>query len=170
MSSGTNPKQQHINTMHISAMKGKNKPQMITLSTNNGTQKQQVTMHHLTEDEQLIILKVDEEDVKKLSFNDAAAKIRGKEGTIVKLSIKRYGEYDPIQFNLTRSNITVKDVTYAGMISPYRLIESFTIVPSYPRIFAAASLNDNFLTSSSSTFKMISCSSSVKWCIVTCCF
>ena len=48
--------------MHISAMKGKNKPQMITLSTNNGTQKQQVTMHHLSEDEQLTILKVDEED------------------------------------------------------------------------------------------------------------
>ena len=62
ISSGTNPKQQHINTMHISAMKGKNKPQMITLSTNNGTQKQQVTMHHLSEDEQLTILKVDEED------------------------------------------------------------------------------------------------------------
>ena len=65
-----------------------------------------------------IILKVDDEDVKKLSFNDAAAKIRGKEGTIVKLSIKRYGENDPIQFNLKRSNITVKDVTYSGMISP----------------------------------------------------
>ena len=69
MTSGTNPKQQHINSMHISAMKGKNKPQMITLSTNNGTQKQQVTMHHLSEDEQLTILKVDEEDPDSVASN-----------------------------------------------------------------------------------------------------
>ena len=52
-----------INNMHMSnKIKGKNKPQMITLSTKNGTQHQHVTMHHLSEDEQLTILKVDEED------------------------------------------------------------------------------------------------------------
>ena len=37
------------------------KPQMITLSTKNGTQHQHVTMHHLSDDEHLTILKVDEE-------------------------------------------------------------------------------------------------------------
>ena len=45
----------------ISLMSNKDKPQMITLSSNNGTQHQHVTMHHLSSDEQLTILKVDEE-------------------------------------------------------------------------------------------------------------
>lgn len=65
-----------------------------------------------------IILKVDDDDVQNFSFNDAAAKIRGEKGTKVKLTVKRYGEDDPIEFNLVRSNIVVKDVTYSGMLSP----------------------------------------------------
>ena len=65
-----------------------------------------------------IIVKIDETDVKDLSFNDAAAEIRGRRGTKVKLTVKRYGVADPLQFDLTRSRIDVKDVTYAGMISP----------------------------------------------------
>lgn len=64
-----------------------------------------------------IIIKIDETDVKDLSFNDAAAKIRGKRGTKVKLTVKRYGYDDTIEFTLTRSRIDVKDVTYADMIS-----------------------------------------------------
>ena len=64
-----------------------------------------------------IIIKIDETDVKDLSFNDAAAKIRGKRGTKVKLTVKRYGYDDTIEFTLTRSKIDVKDVTYADMIS-----------------------------------------------------
>ena len=64
-----------------------------------------------------IIIKIDEADVKDLSFNDAAAKIRGKRGTKVKLTVKRYGYDDTIEFTLTRSRIDVKDVTYANMIS-----------------------------------------------------
>lgn len=64
-----------------------------------------------------IILKIDNEDVQEFSFNDAAAKIRGEKGTKVKLTVKRFGEDDTIDFNLIRSNIIVKDVTYSGMIS-----------------------------------------------------
>ena len=64
-----------------------------------------------------IIIKIDEADVKDLSFNDAAVKIRGKRGTKVKLTVKRYGYDDTIEFTLTRSRIDVKDVTYADMIS-----------------------------------------------------
>ncbi|GIT57386.1 MAG: hypothetical protein Ct9H300mP18_08150 [Candidatus Neomarinimicrobiota bacterium] len=63
-----------------------------------------------------IILKVDNIDVKKFSFNEAAAKIRGEKGTKVKLTVKRFGDNDPIEFNLTRSEIIVKTVTYAGML------------------------------------------------------
>ena len=65
-----------------------------------------------------IIIKIDDDEVKNLSFNDAAAKIRGKKGTKVKLTIKRYGEDENIDFTLIRSNIDVKDVTYSGMIAP----------------------------------------------------
>ena len=64
-----------------------------------------------------IILKVDNIDVKKFSFNEAAAKIRGEKGTKVKLTVKRFGDNDPIEFNLIRSEIIVKTVTYAGMLS-----------------------------------------------------
>ena len=64
-----------------------------------------------------IILKVDDEDVDKISFNGAAAKIRGKKGTKVKLTVKRFGDDDIIEFNLIRSQISVKDVTYSGMVS-----------------------------------------------------
>ena len=65
-----------------------------------------------------IILKVNDEDVKKMTFNAAASKIRGEKGTEVKLTIKRYSEDDPIVFNLVRSTIKVKEITYSGMLSP----------------------------------------------------
>ena len=65
-----------------------------------------------------IILKVNDEDVKKMTFNEAASNIRGKKGTEVKLTIKRYSEDEPIVFNLVRSTIKVKEITYSGMLSP----------------------------------------------------
>ena len=65
-----------------------------------------------------VILKVNDEDVKKRTFNEAASNIRGKKGTEVKLTIKRYSEDDPIVFNLVRSTIKVKEITYSGMLSP----------------------------------------------------
>ncbi|MBT3479217.1 MAG: S41 family peptidase [Candidatus Marinimicrobia bacterium] len=65
-----------------------------------------------------VILSVDDEEVRKLSFNDAASKIRGEKGSKVKLTIKRFGDDEPIIFDLIRSIIKVKDVTYSGMLSP----------------------------------------------------
>jgi len=65
-----------------------------------------------------VILKVNDEDVKKMTFNEAASNIRGKKGTEVKLTIKRYSEDEPIVFNLVRSTIKVKEITYSGMLSP----------------------------------------------------
>jgi len=64
-----------------------------------------------------IILKVDDIDVKEYSFNEAASKIRGEKGSTVKLTIKRFGDDDPIDFSLIRSEIIVKTVTYSGMLS-----------------------------------------------------
>lgn len=65
-----------------------------------------------------IIKKIDDSEVKKMTFNDAAAKIRGKKGTRVKLTIKRYGENENIDFVLTRSSIDVKDISYSGQVTP----------------------------------------------------
>jgi len=65
-----------------------------------------------------IIKKIDNSEVKDMTFNDAAAKIRGKRGTKVKLTIKRFGENDDIDFILIRSSIDVKDISYSGMLSP----------------------------------------------------
>ena len=55
--------------------------------------------------------------MKEYSFNEAAAKIRGEKGSTVKLTIKRFGDDDPIDFSLIRSEIIVKTVTYSGMLS-----------------------------------------------------
>ena len=65
-----------------------------------------------------IIKKIDNSEVKDMTFNDAAAKIRGKKGTKVKLTIKRFGENDDIDFILIRSSIDVKDISYSDMLSP----------------------------------------------------
>ena len=65
-----------------------------------------------------IIKKIDDSEVKDMTFNDAAAKIRGKKGTKVKLTVKRFGEIENIDFILTRSSIDVKDISYSGLISP----------------------------------------------------
>ena len=65
-----------------------------------------------------IIKKIDDSEVKDMTFNDAAAKIRGKKGTKVKLTVKRFGENENIDFILTRSSIDVKDISYSGLISP----------------------------------------------------
>ena len=63
-----------------------------------------------------IIVKIDGSPTEEMSLDDAASHIRGTKGTDVTLSIKRFGNYQLIDFVLTRADITVKDVTYAGML------------------------------------------------------
>ena len=64
-----------------------------------------------------IISKIDEEEVKDISLNDAAKLIRGKKGTTVVLTIIRIEKEEPIEFYLTRTDIMVQDVPYAEMIN-----------------------------------------------------
>jgi len=63
-----------------------------------------------------IIVKIDELLTIEMSLDDAAKHIRGPKGTDVTLSIKRFGDDKLIDFTLTRDDITVKDVTYTGML------------------------------------------------------
>ena len=64
-----------------------------------------------------IISKIDKEEVKDISLDDAAKLIRGKKGTTVVLTIIRIEKEEPIEFYLTRTDIMVQDVPYAEMIS-----------------------------------------------------
>jgi len=59
-----------------------------------------------------IIVKIDGNDVDKLSFSEAIGKIRGKKGSIVTLNILREGEKEPQDIKVTRDTIVVKSVKY----------------------------------------------------------
>ena len=63
-----------------------------------------------------ILIKIDGNDTKSMSMDDAAKLIRGKEGTDVILTIERFGEGASLDFILTREDIPVKDVSYYGML------------------------------------------------------
>ncbi len=62
------------------------------------------------------IIGIDSVKTKDYSIDDAAKLIRGRRGTEVVLTIKRYGESDVIKFVLIRENIAVKDISYFGML------------------------------------------------------
>ena len=64
-----------------------------------------------------VIVKIDGSSTQEMSLDDAASHIRGPKGTDVTLSIKRFGNEQLIDFVLTRADITVKDVPYAGMLN-----------------------------------------------------
>ena len=63
-----------------------------------------------------IIVNIDGSPTKEMSLDDAASHIRGPKGTDVTLFIKRFGDEQLIEYVLTRDDITVKDVAYAGML------------------------------------------------------
>ena len=62
------------------------------------------------------IIKIDDQETEGLSMDDAAKLIRGKKGSQVVLSVERFREADLIEFELTREDIKVKDISYSGMI------------------------------------------------------
>ncbi|HIC73586.1 MAG TPA: S41 family peptidase [Candidatus Marinimicrobia bacterium] len=62
------------------------------------------------------IIAVNGQSSDEMSLDEAADKIRGPKNSKVTLTIHRWGEED-IDFVLTRSLITVKDVSYSGMIN-----------------------------------------------------
>lgn len=59
-----------------------------------------------------IVLKIDKADVAEMTFQDAIAKIRGKKGTEVTLTVLRQGWPDSKDFTIKRETITVKSVRY----------------------------------------------------------
>ncbi len=63
-----------------------------------------------------VIYKVNGEYVADLTLFEAIMKIRGAEGTTVKLTVFRNGQNDPMEFELTRAKIEIPSVelTYVG--------------------------------------------------------
>ena len=63
-----------------------------------------------------VIVKIDSTFTDELSLDVASDMIRGLKGTKVILTIERFGNDELLEFELTRADITVKDVAYAEMI------------------------------------------------------
>ncbi|MCL5291417.1 MAG: S41 family peptidase [Actinobacteria bacterium] len=58
-----------------------------------------------------MILEIDGKETKGMSVDDAVAKIRGKKGTQVKLTLRRGNEQEPVRVSLTREEIKLPNVT-----------------------------------------------------------
>ncbi|MCD4691654.1 MAG: S41 family peptidase [Calditrichales bacterium] len=81
-----------------------------------------------------IIIEIDGEDVSKLSINKVSTRLRGKIGTDVTLLINRLGLENPFELTLTREEIVIEDVGYAGFIEPgvaYVSLAGFTDKAAY---------------------------------------
>lgn len=63
-----------------------------------------------------VIMKINDESTYKMSSADAAKNMRGEAGTSVKLTIKRAGLPEPLEFDVDRAVILLKSVNYSGMI------------------------------------------------------
>jgi carboxyl-terminal processing protease len=65
-----------------------------------------------------IIEKIDSQDISSWSIDKVSAALRGKIGTEVALLIRRPGQEKPYEITLTRAEIVIEDIGYAGFIEP----------------------------------------------------
>lgn len=63
------------------------------------------------------ILEIDGVDAAKKNSNDVSKLLKGQAGTIVKLKVKRYGQKDPQNIEITRQRIKIDNVPYYGMVN-----------------------------------------------------
>ena len=64
------------------------------------------------------IVGIDDESTAEMNIEKAARLIRGQKGTTVSLLILGWGAKEPVAYSLTRADIKVRDVVYAGLIRP----------------------------------------------------
>jgi len=64
------------------------------------------------------IIKIDDESTEGFSSSEAAVRLRGPSGTDVKVTVRRQGVQQPMEYTITREDIEVKDVSYSGLIEP----------------------------------------------------
>jgi carboxyl-terminal processing protease len=80
-----------------------------------------------------VISQINDVTVKGKSSDEISKMMKGQSGTAVKLLIERPGEGKPIEFNIVREEIKVKDVPYYGMINSqvgYIKLTGFTTTAS----------------------------------------
>jgi carboxyl-terminal processing protease len=76
------------------------------------------------------IVAVDSKATKGLDLEAVVGRIRGPAGTVVKLSIERVGETEPLEYNIHRASITLRSVDEVTMKTPsvgYFRINQFTV-------------------------------------------
>ncbi len=61
-----------------------------------------------------VITEIEGQDASDLSLSDVRHLMRGEAGTAVEIKIEREGEPEPIEFMLTRQQVELKNVAYAG--------------------------------------------------------
>lgn len=85
-----------------------------------------------------LIVRLDNEPIRGMSLKTAVEKMRGKNGTIVNLTIIREGEKKPLSFNIVREVIHVKSVKYKLLENGYGYVRlSHFQVPSAQNISIA---------------------------------
>jgi carboxyl-terminal processing protease len=75
------------------------------------------------------VIKIDGIDLKGKSQESISKLLKGQAGTVLKLTIKRYGQNNTQEVPVTRENIKVNNVTYYGMINDevgYIALKDFT--------------------------------------------
>ncbi len=76
------------------------------------------------------IVKMDGVDLSKLTMEEANQLMRGQVGTLVKLTVKRMGQNNPVEIEFKREKIKISNVPYFGMIAPdmgYVQLTEFTV-------------------------------------------
>ncbi|MCU0242557.1 MAG: S41 family peptidase, partial [Vicinamibacteria bacterium] len=65
-----------------------------------------------------IISKIENEDARGMSINDAVQRLRGPKGSTVRIMITRQGYETPLEFTVIRDEIALHAVPYAFMLTP----------------------------------------------------
>jgi carboxyl-terminal processing protease len=64
------------------------------------------------------IVRIEDESTRGITMTEAIQKLRGPEGTDVTITIQREGEPELIDYTITRDDIKIKSVPFAGMMGP----------------------------------------------------
>jgi carboxyl-terminal processing protease len=65
-----------------------------------------------------VISRIEDEDARGMSIDDAVKRLRGPKGTPVRITIARDGYDEPLEFTVIRDAIPLHSVPYAFMVSP----------------------------------------------------
>ena len=75
------------------------------------------------------VIKIDGRDIRGLESNEISQLLKGQINTPIRLTIQRYGIEQPFDVDLVRQKITIKNVSYQGMVNPatgYIRLSDFT--------------------------------------------